>query len=153
VAELQEPDGGGVRHSWRAGGLLVQFLPDTPDRIRRQDLPGGDLPEGVEAVPVDEDDAWVEAQALVSTIEDDELTDPNVPVDRLLYRLFNQRGVRVYRASDVTDSCSCSRAKISDMLSRFSPEEIVESTEAGKISVTCEFCGTRYQFDPTEFLG
>jgi molecular chaperone Hsp33 len=154
VAELQErEDSGAVRHSWRAGGLLVQFLPKAPERQRHQDLPGGDLPEGAEVERPDEDDAWVEAQALVGTTEDHELTDPAVPVDRLLFRLFNQRGVRVYHPSEVSDSCSCSRAKISDMLGRFSTAEIVESTEAGKISVTCEFCGTRYQFDPGEFLG
>jgi molecular chaperone Hsp33 len=152
VAELQERDAGAVRHSWRAGGVLVQFLPAAPERIRRQDLPGGDVPEGAEIEPPDEDDAWVEAQALVGTVEDHELTDPAVPVDRLLYRLFNQRGVRVYRSSEVSDSCSCSRARITDMLGRFTTAEIVESTEAGKISVTCEFCGTRYQFDPAEFL-
>ena len=34
--------------SWRAGGLLVQFLPDAPERMRQADLPGGDAPEGAD---------------------------------------------------------------------------------------------------------
>jgi molecular chaperone Hsp33 len=39
------------------------------------------------------------------------------------------------------------------MLAGFTAEEIVASTENGIISVTCEFCGTRYDFDPAEFAG
>ena len=37
------------------------------------------------------------------------------------------------------------------MLAGFSAEEIAESTENGAISVTCEFCGKKYSFDPAEF--
>jgi len=33
---------GGVE--WRAGGLLAQFLPDSPERLRRADLDPGDAP-------------------------------------------------------------------------------------------------------------
>ena len=35
---------GGVE--WRAGGLLAQFLPDSPERLRRADLDPGDAPPG-----------------------------------------------------------------------------------------------------------
>ena len=38
------------------------------------------------------------------------------------------------------------------MLEGFSAEEIAESTEDGAITVTCEFCGERYAFDPEEFV-
>ena len=152
VAEMHVREGGALRHSWRAGGLLVQFLPNAPERMKQRDLPGGDAPEGVEAESEDEDDSWLEAQAHVGTIQDDELTDPAVPVERLLYRLFNERGVRVFRSAEVRDQCSCSREKITGVLSTFTAEEIVESTEAnGKIAVTCEFCGKKYGFDPAEF--
>jgi molecular chaperone Hsp33 len=154
VAEMQSREAaGGMRHSWRAGGLIVQFLPDSPERMRQADLPGGDAPEGAETEidEDDEDDSWVEARSLAETIQDDELTDPAVPVETLLYRLFNERGVRVFNAMPVRDECSCSREKISGMLATFSATEIAESTEDGVISVTCEFCGTSYEFDPAEF--
>jgi molecular chaperone Hsp33 len=156
VAEMQSRDGSGsMRHSWRAGGLIVQFLPDSPERMRQADLPGGDVPEGAEAEPIeiDEDDSWVEARSLAETIQDDELIDPAVPVETLLYRLFNERGVRVFNSMPVHDRCSCSREKISGVLATFSAAEIEESTEEGAISVTCEFCGTKYDFDPAEFGG
>jgi molecular chaperone Hsp33 len=151
VAEIHTRESGGMRHGWRAGGLLVQFLPDAPERMRQADLPGGDAPEGTFHAEFSEDDAWREAQSLVGTIEDDELTDPAVPVERLLYRLFHERSVRVFSAVAVRDECSCSRDRIRKMLGRFSAEEITESTENGRISVTCEFCAKRYEFDPGEF--
>ena len=151
VGEMHARRNGVMSHAWRAGGLLVQFLPEAAGRMRQADLPGGDAPEGVEIADVSEDDAWVEAQSLVGTIEDHELTDPSVPVDTLLYRLFHERGVRVFAAAPVRDQCSCSRARVSGMLVSFSAEEIADSVEEGRISVTCEFCGARYDFDPAEF--
>jgi molecular chaperone Hsp33 len=156
VAEMQSREpGGALRHSWRAGGLIVQFLPDSPERMRQADLPGGDAPEGSEQEidDADEDDAWVEARSLAETVQDDELTDPAVPVETLLFRLFHERGVRVFNAMPVQDRCSCSREKINGVLATFSATEIAESTEEGAISVTCEFCGTKYDFDPSEFGG
>jgi molecular chaperone Hsp33 len=152
VAEMHVRDNGALRRSWRAGGLIAQFLPEAPERVRRADLPGGDAPEGATAQPEPaEDDAWIEARSLVATVEDHELLDPEVPVDRLLYRLFHERGVRVFDARPVADHCSCSRERIDAMLRQFSAEEIAESIEDGGIAVTCEFCGTRYDFDPRSF--
>ena len=151
VAEMHAREGGAIRHSWRAGGLLVQFLPEAPNRLKTRDLPGGDAPAGAQLDETEDDDSWVEAQALAGTIQDDELTDPALPVENLLFRLFNERGVRVFRAAEVRDQCSCSREKVTGVLATFSATEIAESTENGAISVTCEFCGTKYEFDPAEF--
>ena len=113
VGEILQRENGAMQRSWRAGGLIVQFLPDAPDRMRQPDLPGGDAPEGAEVDDEEEDDAWVEAQSLVGTVEDHELTDPAVPVERLLFRLFHERGVRVFTPVAITDDCSCSRERIS----------------------------------------
>jgi molecular chaperone Hsp33 len=151
VAEMHAREGGAIRHSWRAGGLLVQFLPESPERMNTRDLPGGDAPTGARMDETEDDDSWVEAQALAGTIQDDELTDPALPVENLLFRLFNERGVRVFRSAEVRDQCSCSREKVTGVLATFSAAEIAESTEHGAISVTCEFCGTKYEFDPAEF--
>src|SRR6202451_711915 len=38
--------GDGPRHRWRAGGMLLQFLPKAPERARQADLHPGDAPEG-----------------------------------------------------------------------------------------------------------
>ncbi|MCX5497767.1 Hsp33 family molecular chaperone [Kaistia dalseonensis] len=150
VAEMMTREDGKVTHSWRGGGLMVQFLPESEDRMRHRDLPGGDAPSDLD-FELDEDDAWVEAQSLVATIEDHELIDPDVSTERLLYRLFHERGVRVFEATAVQDHCSCSRERIEGVLRSFSAEEITESIEDGEITVTCEFCGLVYRFDPAEF--
>ena len=150
VAELYERGRDGAEHHWRAGGLVIQFLPEVPERMRQGDLPGGDLPEGAEVPEFEEDDLWTEAKMLVETIDTDELTDPRVGSERLLYRLFHERGVRVFDPVPVLDKCSCSREKIKAVLDNFSAEEIAESIEDGRISVTCEFCSAEYEFLPSE---
>ena len=117
--------------------------------------PGGDAPKGVEIdddLP-DLDDAWTETLALVDTVDVSELADPDVGVERLLFRLFHERGVRVFAPIAVLDDCSCSRERIREVLSGFSAEEIEDSIENGKIAVTCEFCSEHYTFEPSEFLG
>src|SRR5437870_109062 len=43
VAEGLRPGAGGARHHWRAGGLLLQFLPQSPERARQPDLDPGDV--------------------------------------------------------------------------------------------------------------
>ncbi|MBD8652573.1 MULTISPECIES: Hsp33 family molecular chaperone [Rhizobium/Agrobacterium group] len=150
VAELIDRDeDGNPRHNWRAGGLVAQFLPQAPERMRQPDLHGGDGDER-DAVEV-EDDAWLEASTLVGTIDTDELTDPQVAIERLLFRLFHERGVRVYDPQTVFDRCSCSRDKIKGVLDGFSAEEIHASVEDGEIAVTCEFCSTTYKFVTEEF--
>src|ERR1044071_9119239 len=63
------------KHHWRAGGMLLQFLPKAPERARQADLHPGDAPEGTVHHAVTEDDAWVEGQSLIGTIEDIELID------------------------------------------------------------------------------
>ncbi|ACA20791.1 Hsp33 protein [Methylobacterium sp. 4-46] len=140
--------------SWRAGGLLVQFLPQSPERARAADLPPGDVPEGharLDERGVPEDDAWVEAKSLVATTEDHELVDPTVSSERLLYRLFHERGVRVFGAQGVHEACRCSRERVMTMIRRFSDEDRRDMVgENGRIGITCEFCSRHYDLDPAE---
>ena len=137
---------------WRAGGFLVQFLPHSEDRRRQADLHPGDAPEGTVPDAPAEDDAWLEAKALAGTIEDHELVDPTLSSERLLYRLFHERGVTVFEPQPIRDACRCSRERIAAMLRSFSAAERHDMIDAdGRVGVTCEFCGTRRDFDPAEF--
>jgi len=148
VAEELRAGEGGASHRWRAGGIMLQFLPKSPERARVADLHPGDAPEGVEPHVVEEDDAWVEGQALVSTVEDLELIDPSLSSERLVYRLFHEPGVRVFQPADIRAECSCSRETVESMLKNFSQDDRDHMVEDGKISVTCEFCSANYQFAP-----
>src|SRR6201991_1525244 len=96
VGEEWRGGGEGPKHRWRAGGMLLQFLPKAPERARPADLDPGDVPEGVAKPEIEEDDAWIEGQSLIATVEDVELIDPDLSGERLLYRLFHERGVRVF---------------------------------------------------------
>jgi len=151
IAVGEEWRGGeGGKHRWRAGGLLVQFLPKAPERARQADLHPGDAPEGTVPHTVAEDDAWVEGQSLVSTVEDIELIDPALSGERLLYRLFHERGVRVFKPLPIHAQCSCSRDAVSSMLKSFEAKERAEMVKDGKVVVTCEFCSSVYEFTPKE---
>ena len=141
---------GGVKHRWRAGGMLLQFLPKAPERARQADLHPGDAPEGVETHEVAEDDAWVEGQSLISTVEDVELIDSELSGERLLYRLFHERGVRVFKPLPLQAKCSCSRDAVSAMLKSFTPQDRADMVKDDKVVVTCEFCSSVYQFTPHE---
>ena len=140
----------GGRTSYRAGGVLLQFLPMSPDRMRPVDLPPGDAPDDRELPSgPGEDDAWVEAKALVDTVEDHEIVDPAVSSERLLYRLFHERGVRVFEPQPVREACRCSHERIMRMMRNFPPEDRRDMVgDDGRIGVTCEFCSRAYVLDP-----
>jgi molecular chaperone Hsp33 len=141
VGEVGTPDGA----EWRAGGLFLQFLPEASERMRQGDLDPGDAPESTPKQTFAEDDAWTEAKTLADTVEDHELLDPTLSAQRLLYRLFHERGVRVYEGQSIVEACRCSRGRILAMLSRFSPQERQDMRgDDGRIGITCEFCSTRY---------
>jgi molecular chaperone Hsp33 len=124
--------------TWRAGGLLVQKLTREGGRRRQR-----------ESAFAAED--WTRAKALAETVEDHELLDPMLPPDRLLYRLFHEEKVRAYRAVPLTSYCSCSEARVEELLRRFSAEDLAEMVVDGQVSVTCEFCNRSYRFDPAAF--
>ncbi len=150
VAEELIAGSGGASHRWRAGGIMLQFLPKSAERARVADLDPGDAPAGVALPEVLDDDAWVQGRALLETVEDIELIDPEISSERLAFRLFHQPGVRVFKTTDVRAECSCSRDSVESMLKSFSQEDRDHMVENGKIAVTCEFCSATYDFAPAD---
>src|ERR1700693_6207262 len=138
------------KHRWRGGGMLLQFLPTAAERARQADLHPGDAPEGSITHTVAEDDAWVEGQSLIATVEDIELIDPDLSGERLLYRLFHEGGVRVFPPLPLRAQCSCSREAVASMLQSFAPTDRAGMVKDGKVGVTCEFCSSVYEFTPEE---
>lgn len=113
--------------TWRAGGLLIQNI-------------AGDETRG------DTADAWTRAQALFETTGEDELIDPSLPADTLLWRLFNEDGVRLFEPKVLKAFCRCSPERIEAMLESFSAEERAEMVEEdGMVRVTCEYCSRVYE--------
>lgn len=128
VAKLEDPLG---RLVWRAGGLMIQRLPDEESRDGTDDAA---------------EDAWRRALILMSSVRDAELTDPGLPPNDLLWRLFHQEGVRVWAPQPVGFGCTCSRDKVSNVLRSFSAEQLAGMVIEGRIIATCQFCNNEYAF-------
>lgn len=144
VAEFQQK--GDHRPHWRAGGVLIQHLPEH-GMSRVADLPGDGNYEDVE-----EADGWSEAKALLTTLEDVELADPDLSPERLLFRLYHETGVRVFGPLPMVERCTCSPDRIEAMLAdNFTDEDRQEMAVDGEIEVVCEFCSTAYHFNPNQF--
>lgn len=153
LAVAQHQARGDRRSQWRAGGLLVQYLP--PHGVATlPDLPGdGDFDNPETADPdFVESDKWVETRALLGTLGDDELADPALSAERLLFRLYHETGVRVFEPLPLEERCTCSAERIEAMLrDNFTAEERSEMVVDGEIEVVCEFCSADYHFHPHEF--
>src|SRR5262249_46295503 len=143
----------GPRHRWRAGGMLLQFLPKSAERMRGPDLDPGDAPEGTRPHVVAEDDAWLAGRALIATVEDVALIDPALWSEQLLFGLFQELGVRVFASAGVEAMCTCSRENVENMLRSFSQDDRDHMVENGVISVTCEFCSSNSVFERAEVAG
>ncbi|MGO9768219.1 MAG: Hsp33 family molecular chaperone HslO, partial [Roseiarcus sp.] len=72
--------------------------------------------------------------------------------ERLLFRLFHERGVTVFAERELKAFCRCSDARVENLLRSFSNEERGAMIgDDGRIGVTCEFCGTLRGYDPKLF--
>ena len=117
--------------AWRAGGLMLQRVP----------------PEGGHTVIADDvEDGWRRAMGLMSSATPAELVDPELSPRRLLFRLFHEDGVRVFDTLPLEARCRCSRERIAGILRSFPQQDIDEMRQERVVSVTCEFCNTRYDF-------
>ncbi len=129
---------------WRAGGLILQHVP----RLGGDPRPDETAEERDARLHGEDDDDWLRVATLASTVEQHELIDPTLSPERLLMRLFHEEGVRVGEETRVAARCRCSRARIEGFLRGFAPEELADMRESdGNITVTCEFCSTRYRFE------
>ncbi len=116
---------------WSGGGIMIQKIADDEARA--------------DATP-----PWETAQQLFATLTDAELIDPEVSTNTLLYRLFNEYGVRVVETHSVNADCRCSRDRLLDTLKSFDQTALEDMAEGGVISANCEFCATDYNFPLTE---
>jgi molecular chaperone Hsp33 len=128
LAVGQVDNGSGPK--WRAGGILLQ-------NIAEDDARG------------ETDEAWREAQFLFETVGEDELIDPTLTPETLLYRLFHEQGVRLFTAQPLKAFCRCNEERILTVLQSFGAAERAEMVEGdGRIHVTCEYCSRIYKVEP-----
>jgi molecular chaperone Hsp33 len=119
---------------WRAGGVMIQNVAEDEARGPTRE-------------------AWENAEIMFSTLAEDELVDPLVPPETLLYRLFHEDGVRMFEPRPLRAFCRCSEEGVRGMLRSFPPEERTDMVEPdGQIHVTCEYCSRRYGVEPESLV-
>ena len=113
-----------------AVGLMLQKLPGEGGRDA-----------------VHDEDAWPRIEHLTATLGSAELLA--TPPEQLLYRLYHEETVRLFKPRPLAFGCSCSRERVAAMLRSLGREEVEATleTQHGIIEVTCEFCARAYTFD------
>lgn len=125
----------GEEDGWRAGVILLQRLPGE----------GGAQPAGEDA-----EEGWRRAMVLMASATSDELLDPALAPNDLLYRLFHEDGVRVTAPHSMRARCRCSRDRVETVLRALPRHEVEELKVDGEVVVTCEFCSRRYTLDEAD---
>lgn len=140
LAAGRAADGG-----WRAGYLSIQRLPEEGG------LAGASAGDHVEGEASGGEDDWRRAVMLLATAKTDEMLDPELTPDRLLFRLFHEDGVRVFEPRALADRCRCSRSRTGRMLIALGRDELSDLKLAdGTVEVTCQFCNTTERFSDAD---
>ena len=114
----------------QVAGALVQLLPDGDGSLENKAKQQSDFEH---------------LSQLTNTIKAEEIF--TLEAEALLYRLYHQEKVSLYEPQKVIYQCGCSSDKCLAAISQVSADEIKAILdEQGKISMTCEYCLTNYDF-------
>ncbi len=131
----------GQAERWRAGGMMLQHMPDASPL-----MVGADAPI---ATDDDKGENWSRANSLLDTVDQLELIGPTVPPTDLLLRLFNEEQPRVFDPQPVEFGCTCTPARVRQTLSIYSAKDIAHmTTDEGIVTADCQLCGAHYEFNP-----
>ena len=124
---------------WFAGGLLLQHLPEGEEGRERLHT------------RLDHPD-WPHVAILGGSVKADELTDPQLPLDDLIWRLFHEEDeVRTLAAIKLSRGCRCDPAYVRSVIARFPADERQAMVgDDGLIRVDCAFCSSSFAIQPGE---
>jgi molecular chaperone Hsp33 len=124
---------------WFAGGLLLQHLPEGEEGRERLHT------------RLDHPD-WPHVAILGGSVKPEELTDPELPLDDLIWRLFHEEDeVRTLAAIALRRGCRCDPAYVRSVIARFPADERDAMVgDDGLIRVDCAFCSSSFAFEPQE---
>jgi molecular chaperone Hsp33 len=85
-------------------------------------------------------------------VKDDELTDPDLPLDDLVWRLFHEEDeVRTLASVPVGRGCRCDPDYVRSVIAKFPADERDTMVgDNGLITVDCEFCSSKFEFAPED---
>ena len=124
---------------WFAGGLLLQHLPDGEEGRERLHT------------RLDHPD-WPHIAVLGGSVKADELTDPELPLDDLIWRLFHEEDeIRTLGAIPLSRGCRCDPDYVRSVIARFPADDREAMVgEDGLIRVDCAFCSSSFAIEPKE---
>lgn len=124
---------------WWTGGLLLQHLPEGEEGRERLHT------------RLDHPD-WPHVAILGGSVKADELTDPALPLDDLIWRLFHEEEeVRTLGAQPLAKGCRCDPDYVRSVIARFPEAERKDMVgDDGFIRVDCAFCSTSFPIAPEE---
>jgi molecular chaperone Hsp33 len=118
----------------RCAGTLVQLLPDGDGSVENKAKHETDFEHLCQ---------------LTNTLKAEEVFSLNA--EAILYRLYHQEQVNIFEPQAVTYQCGCSVDKCLTAISQIPSSEIKAIlVEQGKISMTCDYCLTTYDFNETD---
>jgi molecular chaperone Hsp33 len=119
--------------AWSAGGLLFQHLPEGEEGRERLHT------------RLDHPD-WPHVAILAGSVKPEELIDPALPLDELVWRLFHEEEeVRTLEPIALSKGCRCNPQYVRSVIARFPPEEREAMVGPdGMIRVDCEFCSQSF---------
>ena len=124
---------GGSDDRISVGGLLVQHLPEGEEGRERLHAQM-DHPE------------WEHVEIMAGTVTPAELTDPQLPLEDILWRLFSESDeVRVLDGKACVKGCRCNEDHIRDVIARFPKEDKEDMVDdEGNIAINCAFCSKTF---------
>ena len=128
-------------HGCKAGGLLLQHLPEGEEGRERLHT-RLDHPE------------WEHVAILGSTLGPDELLDRALPLETIVWRLFNEEDeVRLLGGASLAKGCRCDPEHIRSVLAQFPEDErVAMADESGTIGVDCAFCSRVFPIAAREIV-
>ncbi len=124
---------------WFAGGLLLQHLPEGEGGRERLHT------------RLDHPD-WPHVAIMGGSIKPEELTDPQLPLDDLIWRLIHEEEeVRTLAAIGLSRGCRCDPDYVRSVIARFPADERDAMVgDDGLIRVDCAFCSSSFAIEPKE---
>jgi len=113
----------GKKKLFCGGGIMIQQMPDDVDQQH-----------------------WQEAQIFFNTIYEDELIDPEILVEKLLYSLYHELGVKIFDYIAIEHKCNCSREKAENIILSIGKDEAMNSLIRDVIEIDCQFCNKSQKF-------
>jgi molecular chaperone Hsp33 len=124
---------------WFAGGLLLQHLPEG-EEVRDRLHSRLDHPD------------WPHVAILGGSVKAEELTDPELPLDDLVWRLFHEEEeLRTLPAISLSRGCRCDPDYVRSVIAKFPADEREAMVgDDGVIRVDCAFCSSSFAIPPQE---